>query len=1054
MFSGFDEGGLDTLKRHIDLLERRSLESAAPNEFDIADIFDGHSFLSIEGLANFWSADAGVDFEQHITDLVVGASSQDWAELTFVLAGTPQGLSVYISLGDFVTTKTMLKGLLPGIHLDTVPITNLTQRLSRQFQVKGVISGIPGRKISASGASSQNGSSPVQASELQPAGAGAQELSRLERIVRGMYGATWAYVVQAAPRPRHQVSKLRLERIDSLAEVLSQTRRQLQQTEQKTVQNSTVSSGSTTSTLSGEIVNYRAQYLARLLEHEIERLDQASASGQWKVDTYFGASAYDEAQRLAALLTATLGGKESRPDPLRASLCSKNGHYLSEFSTLLSSTELSLMIQFPREEVPGYAISDFVRFDVDFRIGGRDKAHSYEKMIELGHIQHNDVDAAPYQIRLNDLTKHAVVLGVTGSGKTTTIMNLLNHLADAAVPFLIIEPAKTEYRALRPRLAKQADVRIYTLGNETIAPFRLNPFEFETDDTPGNASLVNHIDFLKAVFNSAFILYAPMPYILEIALHEIYEEKGWDLTSGLNTRLPKWSERHSYPIFPTLTDLYHKVEDVVNRFKYDPHTEQTVKGGLKARIGSMRIGSKGQMLDTARGISMQQLLSHPTILEMEHIGGDDEKTFLMGMLLAKLYEYRRLQAASGSIKPGLQHVLVFEEAHRLLKNTETQVDTESSNMRAQAIEVFTNMLSEVRAYGQGVLVAEQIPSKLAPDVLKNTNLKIAHRLVAQDDRISVGQSMNLNAEQMNHLGTLATGMAALYAEGADHAYKVRLDNYKHALPSLPDAQLKTESPKYISLETSQIIADYHRYGITRTVFNSPDALLIQYANRLLDTEHGRRLWAQIILRVVFSRAQMPAALKILEQHIIHEIPSLQVKQETLMRMLIVRGCAETLFTQGATFGLPYPIVEELRISLTQGMVAFLQTRDIAVASSDLDRFARNYEKRFERSMGPFAGCFHCRQICQYRSPVRDLLVPADSKLITGELTNPAYKTRADRYAAAGLIAKSIAERWLGQKNEVAEDLAYCASLHIAAAANMADDEQKFFGDSFSAVLLK
>ena len=1054
MLSGFDEGGLDTLREQIDLLERRSLESAAPNEFDIADIFDGHSFLSIEGLSNFWSADTGVDFEQHITDLVIGASSQDWAELIFVLAGTPQGLSVYISLGDVSTTKTMLKGLLPGIHLDTVPISNLTQRLSRQFQVKGVISGIPGRKISANGAAPQNGAAPVQAAELQPAGAGAQELSRLERIVRGMYGATWAYVVRADPRPRHQVSKLRLERIDGLAQVLSQTRRQLQQTEQKTVQSNSVSSGSTTSTLSGEIVNYRAQYLARLLEHEIERLDQASASGQWRVDVYFGASAYDEAQRLAALLTATLGGKESRPDPLRASLCSKNGHYLTEFSTLLSSTELSLMIQFPREEVPGYAISDFVRFDVDFRIGGRDKAHPYEKMIELGHIQHNEADAAPYQIRLSDLTRHAVVLGVTGSGKTTTIMNLLGHLADAAVPFLIIEPAKTEYRALRPRLAKQADVRIYTLGNETIAPFRLNPFEFETDDTPGNASLVNHIDFLKAVFNAAFILYAPMPYILEIALHEIYEEKGWDLSSGLNTRLPKWAERHFYPIFPTLTDLYHKIEDVVNRFHYDPHTEQTVKGGLKARIGSMRIGSKGQMLDTARGMSMQQLLAHPTILEMEHIGSDDEKTFLMGMLLAKLYEYRRLQAASGPIKPGLQHVLVFEEAHRLLKNTETQVDTESSNMRAQAIEVFTNMLSEVRAYGQGVLVAEQIPSKLAPDVLKNTNLKIAHRLVAQDDRMSVGQSMNLNAEQMNHLGTLATGMAALYAEGADHAYKVRLDNYKHALPPLPDPQLKIESPKYISLEASQNIVDYHRYGITRTPFNSPDALLIQYANRLLDTEYGRRLWAQIILRVVFSRAQMPAALKMLEQYIVQEIPALQVKQETLLRMLIVRGCAETLYRLGATFGLPYPVVEELRVSLTQGMVAYLQTRDISVASSDLDRFARNYEKRFERSIGPFAGCSHCRQICQYRSAVRDLLLPSDSKFITGELSNPAYKTRTDRYAAAGLIAKSIAERWLGQKSEVAEDLAYCATLHIAAGENMNEYEQKFFGDNFSAVLLK
>ncbi len=136
-------------------------------------------------------------------------------------------------------------------------------------------------------------------------------------------------------------------------------------------------------------------------------------------------------------------------------------------------------------------------------------------------------------------------------------------------------------------------MRIYTLGNENIAPFRLNPFEFETDDTPGSASVVNHIDFLKAVFNAAFILYAPMPYVLEIALHEIYEDKGWDLATGMNTRLPKWSEHDLHPIFPTLTDLYCKVEAVVDRLRYDTQTEQMVKAGLKARIGSMRMGAKG-----------------------------------------------------------------------------------------------------------------------------------------------------------------------------------------------------------------------------------------------------------------------------------------------------------------------------------------------------------------------------------------------------------------------------------------------------------------------------
>lgn len=1054
MFSSFDPKWIDELRTHIETLERASLESMTPDKFALTDVFDEreHTFYSIQGLANFWNNNPNIDFGQHITDLVIGAHNQLQSELVLVIAGTARKLSVYISLGN-AATLSLIEGILPGIHIEPVPVKNLARYLHPHFQAQGIITGIPSNKATKAGSPASlndDAGSPGLSTNSMSSTPDTPGESQLERVVRGMYRATWVYVVKAHPRSRYAVAQDRLDTLDLLARIASQSRIQLQITEQDSKQKSEIETGSHTQTFSGEMVNYRAQYLVRLLERELERLDQAAASGQWIVQTCFGASTVSDAQRLASLLVGALAGKDSRPNPLRAFICRDGQTSLSIFTTYLSSDEVATLIQLPREEVPGYAISDFVRFDVDFRFSN----HTTQAPLALGHIQHNGQDADPYQINLDDLAKHGVVVGVTGSGKTTTMMNLLARVLDAGKPFLVIEPAKTEYRALRSTLSGKADVRIYTLGNENIAPFRLNPFEFETDTTPGSASVVNHIDFLKAVFNAAFILYAPMPYILETALHEIYEDKGWDLATGINTRLPKWGERHRYPIFPTLADLYRKVEAVVDRLGYDTRIEQDVKAGLKARIGSMRIGSKGQMLDTARGISMQQLLSYPTILEMEHIGGDDEKTFIMGMLLTKLYEYRRLQAASGSLKPGLQHVLVFEEAHRLLKNTETQVDTESSNMRAQAIEVFTNMLSEVRAYGQGVLVAEQIPAKLAPDVLKNTNLKIAHRLVAQDDRMSVGQSMNLNVEQMNHLGTLAAGMAAIYAEGADHAYKVRLDNYKHALTPLTDAQLKAESPKYISLENCQAILDFNRYGIPRTVFGSPDALLSQHTSRLLDSERGRWLWSQTILRIVFSRAQMPEALKMLKQHIVHEITSLQVKQEALLRMLIVQGCAELLYRQGATFGLPYPVVEELRVFLTQGMVAYLQTKDITLANSDLDRFARRYELPFVQSQGPFAGCLHCRQICQYRSHARDLLLPPDRGWIIGELENTAHKTNADRYNMIGMLAKDIAERWLGEKNFVVPDLAYCASLHVVSNADFTEYEQKQFGDQLSAALLK
>lgn len=1054
MFSGFDARWLDYLKEQIDLLERRALEGTQPDEFAVEDVLDGCTFLSIEGLADIWDGAPGVNFAQCITDILVGAHSQQKMDVTFVLAGNEQKIAVYISLGDPAMSRSLLTGILPGIHLNSSTVTNLAARLKPHFQVKGIMSGIPSPKGSTLEPPASN-RNPEQSfpGMSAPNASGAQSMSRLERVVRGLHGATWAYIVQAHPRPRNKVAEKRLEVIDMLAQVASQTRRQLQATTQGSKQATAVDTSSTTETLSGEVVNYRAQYLMKLLERELERLEQAGAMGQWLIQSYFGASTPAEAQRLASLLSGTLGGKDSRPDPLRAYLCSRYGRYLSEYSTMLSSEELATMVQFPREEVPGYAISDFVRFDVDFRsfpVTTRSSA-----TLELGSIQHNNEDTGPYGINLDDLAKHGVVVGVTGSGKTTTVMNILDRLVLAKKPFLIIEPAKTEYRALRPAWASRVNVRIYTLGNEIVAPFRLNPFEFETDEREGSAPIANHIDFLKAVFNAAFILYAPMPYVLETALHEVYEDKGWDLATGLNSRLPRWSERHLYPIFPTLTDLYRKVEQVVDRLGYETRLEQDIKAGLQARIGSMRIGSKGLMLDTARGISMQQLFAEPTILEMENIGGDEEKTFLMGLLLAKLYEYRRLQAASATLPGGLQHLIVFEEAHRLLRNTETQVSTEGANPRAQAIEVFTNMLSEVRAYGQGVLVAEQIPSKLAPDVLKNTNLKIAHRLIAQDDRESVGRTMNLNAEQINHLGVLTPGMTALYAEGADHAYKVRMENYKRTLTPLNDDSLKADSPKYASVTAFLAILDIHRYGIQRSAFGSPDAAIYQAAGKLLETSHGRGLWGQIFLRTVYNRSKLPEMFPELRRQIESELSYLsQNQKEVALRMLIVRGCTEIIQNHGFVFGWSYPAIDELRVHLTRGLIAFVQTKDLNVCNSELDRFMRKYEKLLQRDQGPFPGCIHCRAICLYRLETRQLLLRADKRWFETDLKSSAYKTKKDRYASMSRLAKGIAEQWLGSPNDAAADIGYCAALHAFASVGLTDFEQSRTAKYLSDELLR
>lgn len=1042
----------NTLGKIISTLERFSLESVQPAEFDLADLLnvEGQTFFRIEGLANFWKGDPQIDFGQYMTDLVISARSQRQVDLSLLLLGNAGQLAIYVSLGKEQTTRSILEAIFPDIRLEAVQTAQLYAQLPNHCATRGVITGIPGQKTPPTG--------------QQQSPATNNTITRIERIVRGMHGTTWAYMVRAYPRPREKVIEERMKTIDLLTQVTNRSRRQWSTSQQDNQQRTSSHSGGSSQSFSGETISYRAQYLIQLLQRELERLDQAMATGQWLVQTYFGSSTQEDALRLASLLMGALAGADSRPEPIRATLCKPGGAPIERFHTFLTSQEVSLLIQLPREEAPGYALHDYVRFDVDFRTD--DPA-----ALPLGHIQQNGkISSETFDISLDALAKHAVVIGVTGSGKTTTVMNLVDRVVQAQKPFLVIEPAKTEYRALHSALPTALPLHIYTLGNETVAPFRLNPFEFETDEEPGNASLLTHIDFLKAVFNAAFPLYAPMPQVLEEALHEVYEDKGWDLTNGINRRLTDWSQRHLYPIFPTLTDLFYKVEEVTNRLGYHKEVESNVKAALKSRIGSLRIGSKGLMLDTPRGVPMRDLLSTPTILELENIGNDDEKTFLMGLFLARLYEFRRLQFATGTLPQGLQHLIVFEEAHRLLKNTSTDVAADSSNPRAQAIEVFTNMLSEVRAYGQGVLVAEQIPSKLAPDVLKNTNLKIVHRLIANDDRESIGQTMNLSEEQRLHLGTLTPGLAAVYAEGADHAYLVRLENYKRKISPLSETKLRQMSQTYASVKPFQTIIDIDKYGLPLAPSRGPDPVTYQEAGKILDEPKSAQLWSMFLLRLLTRPPNVMDTLVRFSEFIETVMPYLSAQQhDRVLAMIVVRGTAAFLHRRGAHYGWTYQQVEELRTRLTHGLLQLLRMQaiiqQIATVEQGSEEFqelsqrfnqimshagdelllcVEQYQRLTARRQGPYVGCQHCPTRCRFRADVDTLLSEQQQEWIQSELTkNP--RTEKERYSATARMAASITQSWVGDDPGSSLDdnlrpVVYCTLIHSLVRAKFNDFE--------------
>lgn len=153
---------------------------------------------------------------------------------------------------------------------------------------------------------------------------------------------------------------------------------------------------------------------------------------------------------------------------------------------------------------------------------------------------------------------------------------------------------------------------------------------------------------------------------------------------------------------------------------------------------------------------------------------------MMAFLLSFLYEHRqaedllRREAQPGNeagVPSGLRHLLMVEEAHRLLGSAaaagKNRGDVAGEDAGARAVGLFVDMLAEIRAYGQGLVIVEQIPTKLVPEAIKNTNLKVMLRLTSEDDRDVLGEAMNFTYEQKRFVTGLRTGQCVVFEEALE-----------------------------------------------------------------------------------------------------------------------------------------------------------------------------------------------------------------------------------------------------------------------------------------------
>lgn len=428
---------------------------------------------------------------------------------------------------------------------------------------------------------------------------------------------------------------------------------------------------------------------------------------------------------------------------------------MSSLSSVLTASEISLLAGMPLKEVPGLELREQVPFGLN--PPAPDSGQSLNDEIELGNVMQEGsiLNNSTVSLKRSELTKHVFIAGTTGSGKTTTCHKILASAGTGKpMPFLVIEPAKTEYRSLI-KDRQISEVTVFTLGNEKGVPFRFNPFEFLE-----NEGISGHIDNLKACFMASFDMDAAIPNLLEEGLYRVYEKYGWDITTDENRFLTDRSEawRCGGRFFPTITDYIKVVLNLVDDKHFDERLEKEYKGSIRARLDSLCVGTKGLMLNTRLSVDFKDLIKRNVILELEEIKSGEDKAFLMGLILSRLSEVLKEQHR---IDPAFKHITLVEEAHRLLS---AENSTQNSTRR-HGVEIFSDMLAEVRKYGECLVIVDQIPSKLASEVLKNTNTKIIHKLFSADDKKAVGNTMMLNDKQQNYLSNLMPGEAVIFSQG-------------------------------------------------------------------------------------------------------------------------------------------------------------------------------------------------------------------------------------------------------------------------------------------------
>ena len=594
-------------------------------------------------------------------------------------------------------------------------------------------------------------------------------------------------------------------------------------------QSTTEANGTTNSSGEGMTVTMHNKTVEDMLERinkQLKRMDEFESLGMFECAAYFTSEDQYAAEMAAATYKALMRGENSGVEVAAINLWGQGqqqteqvGQYVANFihpvfwyngpagrlqvtpCSLVSGNELAIHMGLPRRSVCGLPVVEHADFGKEV-VSYNQKEEGAElllgKIFNMGSVCKNTV-----RLNRNSLAMHTFVTGSTGSGKSNTVYEILSQLDAGGVNFMVVEPAKGEYKNV---FGNRSDVHVYGTNPKITELLRINPFRF-----PEGIHVLEHIDRLTEIFNVCWPMYAAMPAVLKDAMLQAYEVCGWDLQTSEN--------EYSEELFPTFQDLLTELVDVINRSAYDQEVKSNYRGSLETRVRSLANGLNGQIF-SANEIPEKILFDENVIIDLSRVGSAESKALIMGILIMRLNEYRMTSCTE--MNAPLRHVTVLEEAHNILRRTSTEQSEEGSNVAGKSVEMIANSIAEMRTYGEGFIIADQSPSAVDISAIRNTNTKIIMRLPDEQDRQLAGKAAALKENQLDEIARLPKGVAVVYqndwvepvlckigkfdGEEKPYVHKRTLDNIKTASGEklLLQNLLKKEEGESLELNIQQL----------------------------------------------------------------------------------------------------------------------------------------------------------------------------------------------------------------------------------------------------------